>query len=136
MGLQGRREDAPGERLRRLVTSRPGSIAEAVEYVIVGLSADDREAIAALDASRLPTLHHGLGTRIRNELLHPVDAAATSLRAECTALLAAETAARVAADPLLARAAAKLEPLRPPPHSDDFSEVIIRRVWERLRRVQ
>jgi hypothetical protein len=116
--------------------SRPGSIAEAVEYVIGYLSPDGREVIAALDESQLlPALHHGLGTWIRNELLHPPNAAATSLRAACTAVLATETAARVAADPLLARVAAKFEPLRPPLGSDDFSEVIIRRVWERLRRV-
>lgn len=117
--------------------SRPSSIAEAVEYVIGHLSTGDREAVAALDESQvLPTLHHGLGTWIRNELLHPANAAASGLRAECAALVAAETAARVAADPLLARVAAKFEPLRPPPGSDDFSTVIIQRVWERLRQAR
>ena len=120
----------------RSTPSCPGSIAEAVEHVIGQLSADGRDVIAALDESQLlPTLHHGLGAWIRNELLHPHTPAATSLRAECAALLATETAARVAADPVLARVAATFEPLRPPPGSDDFSEVIIRRVWERLRRV-
>lgn len=92
----------------------PTSIADAVEYVIGHLSADDRDAIAALDRSRLLTLHHGLGTWIRNELLHPATAASTSLKGECTSLLAAETAARVAADPVLTRVSAKFEELRQP----------------------
>ena len=116
-----------------LVEPRPSSIAEAVEYVIAYLNIGDREAIAALDESRLATLHHGLGTWIRNKLLYPDNAAASELKAECAALLAAETAARVAADPLLARLAPKFEPLRPRPDIDDFSTVIIRRVWEHLR---
>jgi len=116
-----------------LIEPRPSSIAEAVEYVIAYLNIGDREAIAALDESRLWTLHHGFGTWIRNQLLRPDNAAAADLKAECGALLAAETAARVAADPLLARLAPKFEPLRPPPGADDFSAVIIQRVWERLR---
>ncbi len=114
--------------------SRPSSIADAVAYVIGHLKVGDREAIAALDDSQvLPKLHHGLGTWIRNQLIHPTDAAASSLRAECTAVLATETAARVAADPVLATAAARFESLRPPPGSDDLSAVIIRCVWETLR---
>jgi hypothetical protein len=116
-----------------LIELRPGSIAEAVEYVIAYLNIGDREAIAALDESRLVTLHHGLGTWIRNQLLYPDNTAASDLKAECAAQLAAETAERVAADPLLARLAPKFEPLRPPPHIDEFSWVIIQRVWERLR---
>jgi hypothetical protein len=115
---------------------RPSSIAEAVEYVIAYLNIGDREAIAALDESRLVTLHHGLGTWIRNQLLYPNNAAASDLKAECAALFAAETAARVAADPLLARLAPKFEPFRPPPHIDEFSAVIIHRLWERLRQPQ
>jgi len=67
--------------------------------------------------------------------LHPADAVATSLEAECAALLTTETAARVAADPVLAHVAATFESLGPPPGSDDFSTVIIRHAWERLRRV-
>jgi hypothetical protein len=119
-----------------VVEARPRSIAEAVEYVIDHLSASDREHVAALDESHVITLHHGLGTWIRNQLLHPATLAAAALRDECTALLAAETAARVAADPLLVRLAAKLEPLRPPPGADDLSWIIIQRVWKRLRRAQ
>jgi hypothetical protein len=106
---------------------------EAAEYVIAYLNIGNREAIAALDESSLATLHHGLGTWIRNRLLYPDNAAASELKAECAALLAAKTAARVAADPLLARLAPKFESLRPPPDIDDFSQMIIQRVWERLR---
>jgi len=47
---------------RPRMQSRPGSTADAVDYVIGHLSADDRESIAALEESRLSTLHHGLGT--------------------------------------------------------------------------
>jgi hypothetical protein len=114
----------------------PSSVEEAVEYVIDHLSASDREAVAALDESHVIKLHHGLGTWIRNQLLYPATAAAGAIRDECAALLAAETAARVAADPLFVHLAPRFEPLRPPPQADDFSEIIIRRVWRRLRGAQ
>jgi hypothetical protein len=53
-----------------------------------------------------------LGTWIRNQLLYP-----GGLRAECAAVVRAPT----------------FEALRPPPSIDELSELIIRRVWERLR---
>lgn len=50
-----------------LIEPRPRSIAEAVDFVIAYLNIGNREAIAVLDESGLWSLHHGLGTWIRNQ---------------------------------------------------------------------
>jgi hypothetical protein len=73
-----------------LIETLPTSIAEAVEYVIAHLNIGELDAIAAVDESSLVTLHHGLGTWIRNRCLYPDSAAASDLKAECAALLIAK----------------------------------------------
>ena len=89
-------------------TDQPGTVDEAVNFLISKLSLKDKSAIAKMSEDHLPNLHFSFGLYIRNRLLYPRN----------DRLL--ESCRQVAMDKYL--------------HWDQAPGVIIKELWERLKK--